>query len=410
MWDLGNLSIKSALNYSGTFNLTVTATATEASNSTQASSSSTLSVTVLPDAPVISVAETAVSVARGTSNSGPNAIYRTIDLPVSIDQTGNTTSLTVVISSLLDGYTLTDGTNTFTATSTTTSVDVSSWTLSALKIIVPTSSNVADNITITATSSDAAGSSSSVETVTLLTDYTTSTTPSINDDYLVVSNTTSTSGGAGNDLLVGGNQDNILLGGIGNDVLYGNDGSDTLSGEDGNDRLLGGAGNDTLYGGAGHDTLLGEAGNDVLYGGAGNDFLSGGSGADKLYGGAGNDLLTGGDGADSFVWQAGGTGHDRVLDFSPNKTSGASGDTLDLSALLTDANDGNILSYLKVDVATSTLLISTTGQLNSTGSNADASIKLENAGDKADLTAFGTTSSDIINSLVASNVVKIDHS
>ena len=62
-------------------------------------------------------------------------------------------------------------------------------------------------------------------------------------------------GGAGNDRLVGSNQNDVLDGGDGNDVLYG---------RNGNDRLLGGAGCDTLYGGNGNDTLDGGGGADVL--------------------------------------------------------------------------------------------------------------------------------------------------
>ncbi len=59
--------------------------------------------------------------------------------------------------------------------------------------------------------------------------------------------------------------------------------------------LHGGQGNDTLIGGAGNDLLIGGDGNDTLIGGAGNDFLIGGKGADRLVGSAGNDILAAGD-------------------------------------------------------------------------------------------------------------------
>ena len=49
--------------------------------------------------------------------------------------------------------------------------------------------------------------------------------------------------------------------------------------------FFGGAGNDTLIGGDGNDVLVGGAGADTLMGGFGNDVLIGGAGIDKVYGG-----------------------------------------------------------------------------------------------------------------------------
>ena len=77
-------------------------------------------------------------------------------------------------------------------------------------------------------------------------------------------------------------------------------------GSDGNDRmevrstvpqrsfLDGGVGNDTLVGGAKQDVLLGGTGNDTLLGNLGTDVLIGGEGADRADGGDGSDLLVGG--------------------------------------------------------------------------------------------------------------------
>ena len=56
---------------------------------------------------------------------------------------------------------------------------------------------------------------------------------------------------------------------------------------------------DTLAGGAGNDSLLGEDDNDVLKGDAGNDTLDGGIGDDVVSGGADADLLSGNDGNDT---------------------------------------------------------------------------------------------------------------
>ncbi len=183
---------------------------------------------------------------------------------------------------------------------------------------------------------------------------------------------------------------NSFSGTTGNDLMHGYGSTDTLNGGDGHDILYGGAGNSTLNGGSGNDTL---------YGGLGNDTLDGGTGNDLLIGGKGNDTLTGGTGADTFLWRAGDTGNDTITDFKPGD-----GDRIDLVDLLPDAAHNDILSYLKVDTATSTLQISTTGQVNS---STDVTIKLTGV----DLKTYGATSADIIKSLVAGAdpLVKTEH-
>ena len=69
----------------------------------------------------------------------------------------------------------------------------------------------------------------------------------------------------------------------------------------GNDVLTGGNGNDVICGGAGNDTLTCDNGDDVLSGGFGNDTLNGANGEDTLIGGPdtekpGTDVLTQGRG------------------------------------------------------------------------------------------------------------------
>ena len=98
-------------------------------------------------------------------------------------------------------------------------------------------------------------------------------------------------GGAGDDTLVGGKGDDTLVGGDGDDTLNGGKGDDTLAGGDGNDTLNGGKGDDTLVGGDGNDTLAGGQGNDLLIGGEGNDILDGGGGYDQVFGNDGDDVL-----------------------------------------------------------------------------------------------------------------------
>ena len=143
-------------------------------------------------------------------------------------------------------------------------------------------------------------------------------------------------GGLGNDSLIGGDKDDILVGGGGADTLIGGDGNDVIRGGGGQDVTDGGDGIDTadfsdigapvvanlgsglasyapnpavtiveqlqnfenLTGSENRDQLFGDAGNNVLKGLDGHDQLVGGGGADTLQGGDGNDLLRGGGGPD----------------------------------------------------------------------------------------------------------------
>ena len=143
-----------------------------------------------------------------------------------------------------------------------------------------------------------------------------------------------------------------------------------------------------------------------LQGTNGNDALMGSSQADTLIGGEGDDILFGGSGADTFIWQAGDLGNDVIKDFNASE-----GDRIDLRDLLQGESDSNILNYLRVNTSDSTLEISTTGQFNAGGS-ADVTIKLENGDIPVDLSSYGSTSSAIVNSLIAGGdlaLIKVDH-
>nr|WP_226930494.1 type I secretion C-terminal target domain-containing protein [Stutzerimonas chloritidismutans] len=148
--------------------------------------------------------------------------------------------------------------------------------------------------------------------------------------------------------------------------------------------ILGGSDSSTHSGGAGDDNLLGNVGNDILIGGEGDDILLGGSGAD------------------TFTWKAGDSGHDNIADFNT-----AEGDRIDLRDLLVGETDGNIDNYLQLVTSpegASTLLISSTGNLNAVGgatANADTSIEMMGV----------NLSSSSISSLIAGTdpIVKVDH-
>jgi Ca2+-binding RTX toxin-like protein len=69
---------------------------------------------------------------------------------------------------------------------------------------------------------------------------------------------------------------------------------DVLLGGDGNDIASSGSGNDLIEGGTGSDNLDGGFDNDLLIGGTGNDFITGGQGSDTISGGPDADALDGG--------------------------------------------------------------------------------------------------------------------
>lgn len=96
---------------------------------------------------------------------------------------------------------------------------------------------------------------------------------------------------AGDDVINGSDQSDIILGGAGNDTINGNAGDDWINGGPGNDTINGNGGIDLIYGSDDDDVLTGAEQNDDIYGGAGNDILRGLGGYDRLHGGDGNDTL-----------------------------------------------------------------------------------------------------------------------
>lgn len=104
---------------------------------------------------------------------------------------------------------------------------------------------------------------------------------------------TETDAGAGNDVVIGGLNADIIRLGEGNDVAFGNIGHDDIDGGEGDDRIYGDVGTFSLVDGG-----------DFTGFATGDDILSGGDGADVLVGGLGSDSLNGGDGADLLIGDA----------------------------------------------------------------------------------------------------------
>lgn len=109
-------------------------------------------------------------------------------------------------------------------------------------------------------------------------------------------------GGAGDDLLEGSEDVDVLYGGIGDDTINGNGGNDWLHGGQGDDTIDGGAGEDLVVGGQNNDYLIGSGDTDHIYGNEGDDILEGGDGQDFLYGGKGNDILKPGNNFSDYAY------------------------------------------------------------------------------------------------------------
>ncbi len=148
--------------------------------------------------------------------------------------------------------------------------------------------------------------------------------------------------GAGNDLVEGTEQADVLYGGTGDDVINGHGGNDWLHGGQGDDSLDGGAGDDLVVGGRDNDLLIGGEDSDHIYGNAGDDTLFGLSGQDFLYGGQGNDILHGDPGNPGNAdWDEiyGEDGDDTLHGYGTYMDGGIGNDTY----VLEDAPDYNVV-------------------------------------------------------------------
>ncbi len=90
-------------------------------------------------------------------------------------------------------------------------------------------------------------------------------------------------------LIIGGQDDDLLTGTNLADLIFGLAGVDIITGEEGDDCILAGDGDDIVFGNDGDDTISGDNGNDIIRGGSGEDDLNGNSGFDIIDGGDDHD-------------------------------------------------------------------------------------------------------------------------
>jgi hypothetical protein len=161
-WNLGGLRVTPPLHSGDDFTLTLTTTATEGENGDFETVVQTLAVSVVAvaDAPTL----TLTSAIGDEDTTIPLTITNSL-----VDQDGSET-IRLVVSNIPVGATITDGNpeHTFTATAGNTSVDITSWTLSGLRVTPLLNSG--DDFTVTFTSTTTEGENqSTAQTVRYLT-------------------------------------------------------------------------------------------------------------------------------------------------------------------------------------------------------------------------------------------------
>ena len=159
LWTLSALTVTPPADSGVDFTLAVTAISTETSNGDEATIKGNLSVSVssVADAPALTVAD--------ASGDEDMAIALSID-PALVDTDGSEL-LALEISAIPIGATLSDGTNSFTATTHNTTADITGWMLSSLTITPPADSDADFTLTIIATSIEAENNDLAVRTAEL---------------------------------------------------------------------------------------------------------------------------------------------------------------------------------------------------------------------------------------------------
>jgi serralysin len=231
--------------------------------------------------------------------SQDTAVPLSIDARVT-DTDGSERLSSVVVSGILAGTTLSDGTRTFTAPANNASVDIAAWNFSSLTVTPPLGFSGDLLLTVTATATDTATLSDGIHT---------STKQAVQTLDITITPNATLVGGAGADTLTGSGGNDTLDGGAGADMLIGRDGNDTYVVDNSGDNVVEQAaqGTDTVrtalgvytlganvenltYTGAGAFVGIGNELSNVITGGASDDILIGGAGADTLIGMAGNDF------------------------------------------------------------------------------------------------------------------------
>ncbi|WP_230729396.1 Ig-like domain-containing protein [Thalassospira xiamenensis] len=260
--DLNGLTITPADDFSGSFDLAVTAQSADGSDIATTTGSITVDVAGVADAPTLDLSD--------ASGDEGNAVALDIDAGL----TDSSETLTIIISGVPGGATLSAGTDNGNGT----------WTLSPAQLsglsLTPASDYFGTfELTVSAQSRD--GSDTATTTAILLV-------------------TIEEEAADPNETRWGSEASEMFQTGSGNDTIGAGGGHDTIWTNAGNDTIWAGNGNDVIYAGDGDDSITGDGGSDYINAGAGNDIVHGGEGTNTIYAGEGNDYVTGGSGDDKI--------------------------------------------------------------------------------------------------------------
>ena len=161
-WNLAQLRITPPLHSDVDFTLAVAATATETANGATATTNANLAVTVnaVADAPTLTV----------SAASGNEDTAIPLSAAAALVDTDGSEALAVTVAGIPVGATLSDGTNSFTATAGNQSVAVTGWTLALLRVTPPLDADTDFALTVTATATEALGGSAASAVANLAVD------------------------------------------------------------------------------------------------------------------------------------------------------------------------------------------------------------------------------------------------
>ena len=386
-----------------------------------------------------------------------------LGLTSSLADTDGSETLSVVIAGIPSGFTLTDGTHTFTAAGapgSTSSVNVTGWSLSFIQLIVPANVQGTAHLTATATATEGSNAdsasvsrtvdvvithaqTSAVDTVitntSLGTAFTVPMSAFLYNDVGADSITAISSANGLTASLSGANvsiNDASPAGGsfsytastsvfdldTNTTVVGTSTGTVTVTRDPGDmdgtaaDNILvdTSTNNTTVNGGDGNDVLISTAA-------SGRDTLNGGAGNDLLIGGAGNDTLDGGAGADTFRWSFAdaGTTATPAVDTIDNFETAPGADILDLRDLLNAPADATAAAldnflHFRYSGGNTTIYVSQTGAFADGNSASGLPANVDNNDVQqivltgVDLVGASTTDQAVIQNLLTNGKLIVD--
>jgi uncharacterized delta-60 repeat protein len=150
------------------------------------------------------------------------------------------------------------------------------------------------------------------------------------------------------------------------------------------------AGNNLIMGSNNNDTLIGWGGNDTLSGGGGNDLLQGGLGSDVFWGGTGSDTMEGGEQARQPWITSTAYDYDRIETMSNDLVLGYALNLKDRT--ITTGSDVDRYSGIEEIIGSNNKTDTVTGRTSESATEGDGAaiyLYLRGGSDKVDITAYG---------------------